>query len=390
MTMRQFVALDPPTGEVRVVTLPEASPTRAGLETAEQAALYNAFLQDRFGDGSDGTVTVSAPLTLVRDMYYDTLTVAAGAQIATQGNTIFCKTLLDLSNAPAAAIVGCAATLDGNAATGGSTGGVVRTGSPAGESYARGGTGIQGASGLVGAGVVGTTGSASVSEGSAGGAGGASGSGTGGAGAAGGPTLSHVISRPHRFRVKTCGMTAPNFQSMLGGAQPGAGGAAGAGDGAAAKGGGGGSGGGTAAPVAISAKTILRGAGTAAGCIRARGGAGGNGGNGAASANNTGGGGGGGAGGGTAARIGYFARTGAAAATCVDAGGGAGGNGGNGVNAGGGGTGGSGGDAGCLILDDYATGVTTVTTGTAGSAAAAPVGAAGSAGGAGGVLITGF
>lgn len=43
-----------------------------------------------FGDGSDGNVTIAAPTTLTRDMYYDTLTV--NDALTPAGNIIFCKT----------------------------------------------------------------------------------------------------------------------------------------------------------------------------------------------------------------------------------------------------------------------------------------------------------
>lgn len=47
-----------------------------------------------FLDGSDGNQTISAPTTLTRDFYYDTLTIDPGAVIDMAGWTIYCKTAL--------------------------------------------------------------------------------------------------------------------------------------------------------------------------------------------------------------------------------------------------------------------------------------------------------
>lgn len=48
------------------------------------------------GDGSDGTVTVSAPITLVRDMYYDNLTITDTGSISCAGYRIYCKNLMTI------------------------------------------------------------------------------------------------------------------------------------------------------------------------------------------------------------------------------------------------------------------------------------------------------
>jgi hypothetical protein len=44
-----------------------------------------------FGDGSDGDVVVSTPITLTRDMYYNTLTINSGGSVFTDGYGIFAK-----------------------------------------------------------------------------------------------------------------------------------------------------------------------------------------------------------------------------------------------------------------------------------------------------------
>ena len=60
-----------------------------------------------FGDGSDGDVTISSgTTTLTRDMAYDDLTISGTGSLACAGYTIRVKGTLDISSAPAGAIVG--------------------------------------------------------------------------------------------------------------------------------------------------------------------------------------------------------------------------------------------------------------------------------------------
>lgn len=48
-----------------------------------------------YGDGSDGTVTITGTTTLTRDMYYDTLTINSGGVLETALFKVFAKTLIE-------------------------------------------------------------------------------------------------------------------------------------------------------------------------------------------------------------------------------------------------------------------------------------------------------
>lgn len=72
--------------------------------------LDEAFLPDEFGDGSDGSVTISSPTSLTRDMYYDSLVV--NNTLTTNGYRIFVKGTLSGS--------GTIKYPDGNAGSNGS------------------------------------------------------------------------------------------------------------------------------------------------------------------------------------------------------------------------------------------------------------------------------
>lgn len=50
---------------------------------------YITFINQQFGDGADGDVTISSPTTLTRDMYYNNLTV--NSTLTTDGYRIFVK-----------------------------------------------------------------------------------------------------------------------------------------------------------------------------------------------------------------------------------------------------------------------------------------------------------
>lgn len=50
------------------------------------------FSANFFGDGSDGNVTINAPTTLTRDMFYDTLTLDGSTTLNTGGYKIYAKT----------------------------------------------------------------------------------------------------------------------------------------------------------------------------------------------------------------------------------------------------------------------------------------------------------
>ncbi len=216
-----------------------------------------------FGDGHDGNVTILADTFLVRDMYYNNLTVTTGT-LYPSGFRIHVLGTMTVAS-------GAAINRIGNDAVG-SAAGVALTA----------GTLVAGTAGGAGGGAgAGTAGGASAT--SAGGTAGAGGTGAAGSGGAAGTTTAVTVNNggtdilftaPFAFRVRDLANT---------GITTGAGGGGGGGGGAANSGGGGGSGGGS---LMIAARTL-----TGSGTITARGGAG------AAAPGVNGGGGGGGGGG---------------------------------------------------------------------------------------------
>lgn len=218
-----------------------------------------------FGDGHDGDVTISADTTLVRDMYYNNLTVNSGATLFTGGFRIHVLGTCTVAS-------GGAIDRNGNNASGNTAGAASAAGTLT--ATIAGGTG--------GGAGVGAGGSASGNAvGAAGGAGGAGGTGGTAAGAAG--TLTVVPTNSGGTDVLfTVGRASLARDTVAAVCTGGSGGGGGGGSGAATSGGGGGAGGGV---LLIAAKTL-----TGAGTIRANGGIGGN----APIANGGGGGGGGG------------------------------------------------------------------------------------------------
>jgi len=305
------------------------------------------MLNQFFGDGSDGDVTVSGPVTLTRDMYYRNLTLSAGAAISTNLFRIFVSETLDLSAAPTGAIYQNGA--NGNNA-------VVNAGGTA--VSQSGGVGIfQGAgsvAGSAGGTAAGTTATAIAASpyASLGGPSGAAGLGASGAGGAAVTPTTPTAFSYRRAMIQDNVSTSVGRSGMQGQSASGGGG-----DGTA--GGGGGSGAVAVPGVSIYAHTILRGASTAAGAIQNKGGNGGNGGK--PAGGNRGGGGGAGGGGGGYVYIVTLGLTGAAKADAVDVSGGNGGNGGTGTGTGIGGAGGSSGGGGRLTVIDVTTGVVTET-----------------------------
>jgi collagen type VII alpha len=101
-----------------------------------------------FGDGQDGTVTIATDTIMLRDMYWDTLTVNAGVTLFTNGFRVFARTLL--TNNGTIANFGS----DGQAATPTNPAGVGLggTGAPAGSVFG-GGNGGPVAFNSVGAGI---------------------------------------------------------------------------------------------------------------------------------------------------------------------------------------------------------------------------------------------
>lgn len=288
-----------------------------------------------FGDGSDGTVTISSgTTTLSRDMYYDNLTMSGTGKIVTNGYKIFVRTALNLSAAAAGAIQ-WNGNVGGNAsgATGG-TAGAAQTGGTIGD-ISPGGNGTTATTGNGTGGSAGTIGN---SNGGYSGKGGGGGTGTSGTGGNGSAARTPAVNN-NFLRYET------NFlfgALLICGGPGGGGGGAGAGDGTNV-GGGSGAGGNGGGALAIYANIIIKSSSTPASVIQANGGNGGNGGN-SAAAGVTGGGAGGGGGGGGWVYIVRNLLVGPTVSALIQANGGNGGNGGNGFGSGA--TGGAGGDAG--------------------------------------------
>ncbi len=346
-----------------------------------------------FGSGNDGNVTINSAVTLTRDMYYDTLTIAAGGALATRGFRVHCKTALDLSNAPAGSIrsrpvgdtqdpAGTAGSAAGGAGVaGGFTPGI---NSSLGMGLAAGfGAGNGGAGGTA-AGTAGQAAQAGFSGGGAGGAGGVGGTGSGGAGgAAGSPAggvgvIRHQVAALHFHHVQAAFNNASPSPLLVMGGQAGAGGGGGGGDGTAGGGGGGGGAGGDV--VGIYARTIITSVSTPAGVVVVPGGTGGAGGS--PAAGNRGGGAGGGGGGGGWIYVLHGGRTGPAIVGALSAPSGAGGAGGNGSGTGTGGRGGASGFNGRIWTVNLATGVVVAVETSTQNAGSANTGATGGAGGA--------
>lgn len=331
-----------------------------------------------FGDGSNGDLVVSGATTLTDDVFYDDLTLNAGAALTVGCVCVCVRGILSLASAPADAIRSYASTRNGGAGatagTGGTAGAVLTA-----RTYVVTGAGTAGGAGGTAAGTQATAPSAAaVGLGGAGGQGSAGGLGSGGAGGALRAGAAITARRTYRYPEKTYIRQAAG----VGGGGGGAGGGGGGGDGTAGAGGGGG--GASGALTRIAARTIDRGAGTAAGCISANGGTGGNGGS--ATAGNRGGGGGAGGGGGGAIHLSYRYITGTTATGAVTASGGAGGNGGAGFGTGVGGNGGNGGAGGQIRIFNMSTGTSAGSEFTAGSSGTAASGTTGGTGGAGGVV----
>jgi hypothetical protein len=334
-----------------------------------------------FGDGSDGAVSITTTVALTRDMYYSNLAISGAGILQTNGWRVFVSGVLDLSAAGAGAIApNIPSTAGGNGAspTGGTSG------------FGRAGTFFQTLNGNVGGGgATAANGSATgggpnsvLTPGALGGIGGSGGPGGTGTGTGiPGPGSSTAASAIARLRLL---LTLP-VMPLTTTAAPiyfagGGGGSGGGGSGAtnAVNGGGGGGGGGPAGAIFLWARTILRGAGTAAGVINL---SGMNGGNGGPLVGGAGSGGGGGGGGGGFAYLVYRFLTGSTAINAINLSGGNGGNAGAGT-AGQQGQGGQGGQAGYAVFCNIATDTITASGGAVGSG---PTGISSVTGGLGGV-----
>lgn len=331
-----------------------------------------------FGNGLDGNLTLSAGvLTLLKDTYYDTLTINGTGQLALNGFKLFCK-VLDISAAPVNAIVVNASPngVATNTQTGGAGGLGVALGTvPAAPVGGAGATGVVG----VGAQAVASTGVTPANGGNSG-AGGAGG--LGGSGAGGASRVAAATSIP--FPVGRLSFDLSRGAALVGGGASGPGGSSGAGDGAnlGRGGGGGGAGGGVAA---IYARHIIKSVSTPASCIRAIGGFGGGGAS--ATVGNVGGGGGGAGGGGGWIYLVYETLAGPVVTGLLNASGGDGGVGGNGFGTGIGGAGGGGGVGGKITVYGTLGSTGFELVGPAGTAGGAAAGTAGGAAGAGGSTL---
>lgn len=254
ITSRQLTGLAPYPG---VVT---------ATDTILQAfnKLWSRGLCGYYGTGADGTVTISSDTTLVRDMYYDTLTINSGVRLFPVGfkiaalNAVNINGIIDRQGNPGTATTGGVALAVGSI----------------------GGSGAGGAGGTTAAGIAGTATVNSI--GVTGGAGGAGSSAAGGAqGTVTLPTA--AVGGVECLATARQASVGRTFDNTIGAGGSGGGGAGGAG--AGNQGGGGGSGGG----VVVICSRIVAGTGS----ILANGG---NGFSGANSGVGTGGGGGGGGG----------------------------------------------------------------------------------------------
>ena len=346
--------------------------------TAAPAWTANAAV---FGTGADGATTInSGTTTLTRDMHYTNLTLSGTGVLNTNGWCVYASGTLDISSAPAGAIIMNGAA-GGNASA--ATGGTFSSASAS----ASGPAGVRSNSGPNGGTGVGTQGTAPTQittgfggDGGSGAAGGASGTPNAGGGQLAGVAVVVRLATPYIGQIPT--NTAWNVSvspRAFGASMAGSPGSAGGGDNVNA-GGGGGAGGNSAGFVSLRAAVINRGGSTAAGAIQAKGGTGGNGGNGVAGTA----GGGGGSGGGAGGIIDILAGTliGSTATNALDVSGGAGGTGGNGLSTGKGGNGGNQGNSGLtqvLVLSPAS--FTTNSANAAGQAGSTTATATGAAGG---------
>ncbi len=323
-----------------------------------------------FGDGSDGDATISSgTTTLVRDMYYNNLTLSGTGKISTSGFRLFVKGILSLDSASADAI-SFVPSVGGSTASASSGGNGANYGA---STVGVGGAGVSGTAGTTTNSANGTTPTTvSYGNGGSGGTGGDGGAGSGGSSGANRAGATVTNSLPFkRFAVDLL-----FGNNLISGGAAGGGSTGGGGDGTNTGGGSGGSGSGGGV-TAIYARTISRGGSTAAGAISAKGG---NGGNGATrSTGNVGGGGGGGAGGGGWVYLAYETLEGSMATDCLNAAGGNGGTGGNGVGTGTNGQGGNGGNGGRTTLVNLATGIVTENTGATGTIFSGTTGGTGGA-----------
>lgn len=161
-----------------------ASDAGKGIKTNSNGLLDSLFLESAFGDGSDGSATISAPTTLTKDMYYTDLTV--NDVLTTDGYRIYVSGTLSGSGTikwgtPNTGGAGTNSAGGGTGGAGGAQGGSGRFKNTAGSAGGGGNGGSGGINGGAGNGVAGTAAASCLgSNASAGGAGGSNSGGAGG------------------------------------------------------------------------------------------------------------------------------------------------------------------------------------------------------------------
>lgn len=257
---------------------------------------------DFFGDGSDGSLTLTGNITITKDMNYLNLDLVTFT-LNTAGYRVFVRGLLTGTSGKIKAAAGGAGGAGGTGGAGGAAGaaaaGVSVPASLAGKAGGAGGN-----TGAGGAGVAGTSETNSVvsAVGGTGGAGGSSGLGqSGGAGASAGTSTAYGVTIVTRDAFFWASITGGVVTNLKGGSGSASGGGGGSNSTAGGSGGGSGGGGGNLGVFAY----LVTGAFT----FESIGGVGGAGGNGGA-AQEGGGGGGGGGGCGGMALFGYYNKTG--------------------------------------------------------------------------------
>ncbi len=331
-----------------------------------------AMLQDLeyFGDYSDGDFAPSSgTVTLSRDMFYRDFTPSGTALINTNGFIIRCR-ILDISNAPTSCIVGKVGGTgsNGSGASGGSAVLLNQAGFLAGST-----SGVAGGASSTQGGNVQILSPGTTYIGSLGGVGGIGGANNAATAGGAGGSFSITVGGGQGFpSISANTLASANFHGEVwpGKGLTGTGGGGGRTGVTSGIGGGGGASGTASGAVAIFARTVIRGASTAAGCVTTVGGAGGSGAAGTTVVNQGGGGGGGGGGAGGNIILTYRFLSGATATNALQSVGGVGGTGGAAGGASAiGGTGGTGGSGGIVQLVCVHDGTITRAVGSAATAA---------------------
>lgn len=249
------------------------------LDSANKSQLVDIIggVRGPYGDGSDGSATISIATSLTRDTYYQDLTINSGIELNAAGCRIFVRGTLTLN---ASSVI----KNDGDAASGPTAGAGATS-----QSIGDGATGGQGGESASEAGANG----GNIGSAGMGASGGNGGLGSGGGAGGSGGTVTAPVNVAPRDVTSAIQCAAMDWQASGGGVVAFRGGAGGAGGGASSGGSDGGGGGGGGGVLMVAACIISTPTSGTAPEIRANGGQGGNGAGGA-------GGGGGGGGGGCA------------------------------------------------------------------------------------------